>query len=184
MRVIAGKYRSIKLNALDNMNTRPTTDKVKESLFNMLDCDNNSVLDLFAGSGALGIESLSRGASDVTFIDGSKDAIKVIYSNLEKCRIDEKQYEVYRNDFKRAIKILSKKEKKFDMIFLDPPYNKGLIDISLQLIEQFNICNDGSIIVCEKSTEEKSSFSHKNYQIIKEKQYGITDIVIYEFKES
>ena len=132
MRVIAGKYRSIKLNSVEGMNTRPTTDKIKENLFNMIDCYDSNVLDLFGGTGGLGIEALSRGAKHATFIDGSNNAIKVIKSNIEKCRIDATDYSLYRNDFKRALKIFGKKEEKFDIIFLDPPYDKGLIDEALR----------------------------------------------------
>lgn len=110
MRVIAGKYKSIKLNSVDGMNTRPTTDKIKENLFNMLHCDGR-ILDLFGGTGALGIESLSRGAEHAVFIDGSSSAIKTIHSNIEKCRIPKTNYDVYRNDYKRALKILGKKKK-------------------------------------------------------------------------
>lgn len=182
MRVIAGKYRSIKLNALEGMNTRPTTDKVKENLFNMLDCQGR-VLDLFGGSGGLGIEALSRGAEHATFIDGSNGAVKVIHSNLEKCRISKDDYAVYRNDYKRAVKILGKKEEKFDMIFLDPPYDKGLIDSSLGVILENNICNEYCLIVCEKSAEEGISITSEKLEIIKEKKYGITDIVIFEYME-
>lgn len=182
MRVIAGKYKSIKLNALEGMNTRPTTDKVKENLFNMIDCEGR-VLDLFGGSGGLGIESLSRGAEHATFIDGSNGAIKVIYSNLEKCRIPSENYAVYRNDYKRAIKILGKKEEKFDMIFLDPPYDKGLINESIKAILENNICNDYCLIICEKSVTESISNDFENLEVIKEKKYGITDLVIFEYVE-
>ena len=183
MRVISGKYRSIKLNSFDNMNTRPTTDKIKENLFNMLSTEDLKVLDLFGGTGALGVEALSRGAKHATFIDGSAAAVKIIYSNVEKCRISNENYAVYRNDYKRAVKILGKKEEKFDMIFLDPPYDKGLIDESLKVILENNICNDGCLIVCEKSNEEKITFSNEKLSLIKEKKYGITDIIIYEYKE-
>ena len=170
MRVIAGKYKSIKLNSVDGMNTRPTTDKIKENLFNMLCCDGR-VLDLFGGTGALGIESLSRGA------------IKTIHSNIEKCRIPKNNYDVYRNDYKRALKILGKKEEKFDLIFLDPPYDKGLVNLALKSILENNVCNKHCLIVCEKSKDENISIESVNLEIVKEKEYGITDIVIFEYVE-
>ena len=182
MRVIAGKYRSIKLNAVDGMNTRPTTDKIKENLFNMIDCYDCKVLDLFGGTGGLGIEALSRGASHVTFIDGSNNAIKVIKSNIEKCKINSTEYSLFRNDFKRALKIFGKKDEKFDIIFLDPPYDKGLIDDALNNIFD-NQCNDGALIICEKSNIEQITVSNENIEVIKEKQYGITDIIIFEYME-
>ena len=181
MRVIAGKYRSIKLNAVDGMNTRPTTDKIKENLFNMIDCYDCKVLDLFGGTGGLGIEALSRGASHVTFIDGSNNAIKVIKSNIEKCKINSTEYSLFRNDFKRALKIFGKKDEKFDIIFLDPPYDKGLIDDALNNIFDNQLCNDGALIICEKSNIEQITVSNENIEVIKEKQYGITDIIIFEY---
>ena len=183
MRVIAGKYRSIKLNAVDGMNTRPTTDKIKENLFNMIDCYDCKVLDLFGGTGSLGIEALSRGASHVTFIDGSNNAIKVIKSNIEKCKINSTEYSLFRNDFKRALKIFGKKDEKFDIIFLDPPYDKGLIDDALNNIFDNQLCNDGALIICEKSNIEQITVSNENIEVIKEKQYGITDIIIFEYME-
>ena len=183
MRVIAGKYRSIKLNAVDGMNTRPTTDKIKENLFNMIDCYDCKVLDLFGGTGGLGIEALSRGASHVTFIDGSNNAIKVIKSNIEKCKINSTEYSLFRNDFKWALKIFGTKDEKFDIIFLDPPYDKGLIDDALNNIFDNQLCNDGALIICEKSNTEQITVSNENIEVIKEKQYGITDIIIFEYME-
>lgn len=183
MRVIAGKYKSIKLNALEGLNTRPTTDKVKENLFNMIDCDYAKVLDLFGGSGGLGIESLSRGAEHVTFIDGSSSAVRVIRSNVEKCKIEKDNYNIYRNDFMRALKILGSKEEKFDIIFLDPPYDKGLINQSLEKILEYKVCNKRCLIVCEKSKTETVDIDLQNLKLIKDKQYGITDILIFEYGE-
>ena len=176
MRVIAGKYKSIKLNSVDGMNTRPTTDKIKENLFNMLYCDGR-ILDLFGGTG------LSRGAEYAVFIDGSSSAIKTIHSNIEKCRIPKNNYDVYRNDYKRALKILGKKEEKFDLIFLDPPYDKGLVNLALKSILENNVCNKHCLIVCEKSKDENISIESVNLEIVKEKEYGITDIVIFEYVE-
>lgn len=183
MRVIAGKYKSIKLNSVDGMNTRPTTDKIKENLFNMLDCEGR-VLDLFGGTGGLGIESLSRGADYVTFIDGSNNAIKVIRSNIEKCRIPNSEYDIYRNDYKRALKILGKKGEKFDLIFLDPPYDNGLINQAISSILENDICNDGCLIVCEKSLDEVVESKFEKLELVKEKKYGITNIIIFEYMEN
>ena len=183
MRVIAGKYKSIKLNSVDGMNTRPTTDKIKENLFNMLECEGR-VLDLFGGTGGLGIESLSRGASHVTFIDGSNNAIKVICSNIDKCKIPKSDYDVYRNDFKRALKILGKKEEKYDLIFLDPQYDKGLINQAITAILENNVCNEGCLVVCEKSVDEVIESKFKNLELVKEKKYGITNIIIFEYMEN
>ncbi len=152
MRVIAGKYKSIKLNSVDGMNTRPTTDKIKENLFNMLDCSIN--------------------------------AIKVIRSNIEKCRIPNSEYDIYRNDYKRALKILGKKGEKFDLIFLDPPYDKGLINQAISSILENDVCSDGCLIVCEKSVDEVVESKFEKLELVKEKKYGITNIIIFEYMEN
>lgn len=183
MRVISGKYKSIKLNTLEGPTTRPTTDKVKENLFNMLYCDDLKVLDLFAGSGGLGLEAISRGANHITFIDGSAQAVKVIKSNIDKCKLSSDEYSLYRNDYLRALKIFSKKEEKFDLIFLDPPYKKGILDKALEQIISLQLLNDEALIVCEHGIDEEITFKHDSLVIYKEKDYGSIHIVIYEYKE-
>lgn len=182
MRIISGEYKSIKLNTLDGMTTRPTTDKVKENIFNMISCENLEVLDLFGGSGSLGIESLSRGAKKVTFIDGSSNAIKVIYSNINKLKgLDESRYEIYRNDYLKSLKIFFKKNKKYDLVFLDPPYKKGLLDISLENLAKLKLLNDNSSIVCEYSQDEKINYINDDLVIYKEKKYGSINVTIYKY---
>lgn len=184
MRVISGKYRSIKLNSVEGFSTRPTTDKVKESIFNIIDCYNCKVLDLFAGSGALGIEALSRGAKCATFIDGSLDAVKTINKNIEKCKIEKHLFNVYKTDFLRALKIFSKNNEKFDVIFLDPPYKKGLIDIALEKLADYDLLNDEAIIMCESSSEENIEFEHRNLKMYREKKYGSILITIFQYLEN
>lgn len=183
MRVISGKYKSIKLNTLEGMTTRPTTDKVKESLFNIISCNDLKVLDLFGGSGGLGIEAISRGAEHVTFIDGSSSAIKTINENIKKCKISKDSYSVYRNDYLRALKIFAKKEEKFDLIFLDPPYKKGIIDNALENLIKLNLLNDDAMIVCEYSSEEHVNYEHEALEIYKEKKYGYITITIFNYWE-
>ena len=175
MRVIAGKYKSIKLNSVEGMNTRPTTDKIKENLFNMLTCEGR-VLDLFGGTGGLGIESLSRGASHVTFIDGSNNAIKVIRSNIEKCKIPKSDYDVYRNDFKRALKILGKKEEKFDLIFLDPPYMDGYYSKVLNLIIECDVLVPDGLVVIESKKNTLFLQESSLFLMEKERTYGKTTV--------
>lgn len=140
MRVISGKSRGKKLISLEGDNTRPTLDRVKEALFNIIQFDIKDavVLDLFAGTGALGIEALSRGAKEVVFCDKVPDAIKVIKqnvtntSNLDKATIINK-------DCKDVLKDLSKQNKKFDIVFLDPPYKTNLAIESMQKIIMSNL---------------------------------------------
>lgn len=184
MRVISGLYKSIKLSTLEGMTTRPTTDKVKENLFNMISCEDKIVLDLFGGSGGLGIEALSRGALHATFIDGSAKAIKIIHENVKKCDIPSSKCDIYRNDFLRALKIFSKKETKFDIVFLDPPYKKGLIDIALSNLVSLNLLNDNSIIICEYPIDDTINYDKNIFNIYKEKKYGSIVINILEYVEN
>lgn len=123
MRVISGQAKGHPLKTVPGSNTRPTTDKVKESLFSMIGpyFDEERVLDLFAGTGGLGIEALSRGAGSAVFIDSNSQSIDVIRRNLESTRMGDRA-EVYRNDARRALKLLERAGKPFDLIFLDPPY--------------------------------------------------------------
>ena len=123
MRVIAGKHKSKALESLEGRNTRPTMDKVKEGIFNSLHEVSGLGLDLFAGSGALGIEALSRGMEKVIFVDQNFKAVKVIKANLNQLDLMS-QAEVYKNNADRALKALAKREIQFDIIFLDPPYKK------------------------------------------------------------
>lgn len=125
MRVIAGKYKGHRIQAVPNKLTRPTTDKVKEALFQIIGpfFDQGICLDLFAGSGALGIEAISRGMEKAIFVDKQPKAISVIHTNVRQLGIDS-QVEIYRNDALRALKAIKKRELKLDMIFLDPPYQK------------------------------------------------------------
>lgn len=181
MRVISGKYKSIKLNSLEGLTTRPTTDKVKENLFNIISCHGLKVLDLFGGSGGLGIEAISRGADHVTFIDGSSSAIKIIKENINKCKIEKDKYDIYRNDYLRALKIFSKKEEKFDLIFLDPPYKKGILDVALKNIVELNLLNEEALIVCEYSIEEEIVYENPKLSLYREKQYGSINISIFEY---
>ena len=161
MRVIAGKHKSKALESMEGRNTRPTMDKVKEGIFNSLYDVSGIGLDLFAGSGALGIEALSRGMDKVIFVDQNFKAVKVIKSNLANLDL-EAQSEVYKNNADRALKALSKRDIQFDVIFLDPPYNKGLIDKALKLISEFNLLKENGIIVCEFSNHEEIDYQPFN----------------------
>ncbi|MGQ0513740.1 16S rRNA (guanine(966)-N(2))-methyltransferase RsmD, partial [Bacillus sp. D-CC] len=135
MRVVSGKCKGHPLKAVPGNTTRPTTDKVKESIFNMIGpyFDGGIALDLFGGSGGLGIEAISRGIDKAIFVDRDNKAIKVIHQNLESCRIQE-QAEVYRNDAERAIKALIKREISFNLILIDPPYKDQKIISLIRVI--------------------------------------------------
>ncbi len=173
MRVIAGKYKKKQLTAARGMTSRPTTDKVKENIFNILGPLSGKGLDLFAGSGGLGIEAISRGLDSVIFVDGSNDAVRAIKQNLETI---SEHTEVYRNDALRALKALNKREMQFDIIFLDPPYRKDLISKSLSLIASYNLLSPDGLIMCECDKEE--TIDPLVFEWVKEEIYGSIKITI------
>ncbi len=151
MRVISGQARGRKLKELPGMDTRPTTDKVKEALFNIIqfDVEGRRVLDLFAGTGQLGIEALSRTAEFCVFVDQRKEAIDVIRDNLALCRYTDRA-QVIQGD---SLAFLASCRQKFDLIFLDPPYHTDLLEQSIQGILAFDILHDNGIMVCETAAD-------------------------------
>lgn len=181
MRVIAGIHKSKQLHTLEGRNTRPTMDKVKEGIFNSLHDIHGIGLDLFAGSGGLGIEALSRGMDKMIFVDQNYGAIKIIRQNINKLGL-EAQTEVYKNSADRALKALSKRDIQFDVIFLDPPYDKGLIDKALEQIKAFDLLKNNGIIVCEFSHRE--SIKINGFKEIKRYHYGLTDTCLLEKGDS
>lgn len=184
MRVVSGQYKGKSLKAVPGSSTRPTTDKVKEAIFNMIGpyFEGGTCLDLFAGSGGLGIEALSRGVERTVFVDRDGKAIQTIHDNLKTCHIDG-QAEVYRNDFKRALKAIIKREIVFDYIFLDPPYAKQQLNEILEVIHENRLLSEQGVIVCEHSTDVKLPSSVENLMLIKQESYGIITISIYTWNE-
>ncbi len=183
MRVISGSARGLKLNAPKNNDVRPTTDRIKESLFNIISTKvyNSVVLDLFAGSGALGIECLSRGAKEAYFCDNNKESIKVLTSNLEKTRFIDKS-NIIKGDYKEAISKLGHKKMRFDLIFVDPPYYEGYFEDVLNKIQKFELLkNDGVIVVEHDAKDVLKDFG--DYYIIREKKYGITILTFYGLED-
>ena len=162
MRVISGKYKGKKIDGFDIEGTRPTQDRVKESLFGIIQNDiaDSICLDLFAGSGNLGIEALSNGASECYFIDNNSKCIDIIKKNLN-----------FIENFKNN-------DIKFDLVFLDPPYNLNCIDIILDKLIEYNLLNEDALIICEY---EYDNFKNKyeNLELIKDKKYGYKNIKIY-----
>jgi 16S rRNA (guanine(966)-N(2))-methyltransferase RsmD len=156
MRVISGRARGTKLKTIESMSTRPTLDRVKESLFNILqnDITEKNVLDLFAGSGALGIEALSRGANKAYFSDSNPEAVKVIKENLTKTRFIDYS-KVYNMSYEKAITKMSNENVKIDIVFIDPPYRLGIAANSIKLIIQNDLLNENAIIVVETDEKER-----------------------------
>lgn len=173
MRVITGTARGRRLKEPKGMDIRPTTDKVKESIFNIVqfDIEGRCVLDLFAGTGQLGIEALSRGAKSVTFVDASKDAVNLVRDNLSHCGMEAA---VVHGD---SLSFLERCGK-YDLIFIDPPYATDLIERALEKIIKFDILSESGIIIYE-TVREKSVLPLKApYFVGREYSYGKVKLVV------
>lgn len=179
MRVITGEARGRRLITLEGEDVRPTTDKVKEGMFNIIQFDlpEANVLDLFAGSGQLGIEAISRGAKHCSFVDASKRSIDVVRENLKACGF-EKRASTFSGD---SISYISLSREIFDVVFLDPPYRKGIIDKVLPILA--DKMSDGGVIVCETSFEEKLPESAGDFSIAREYKYGKIKLTTYRKKQ-
>ncbi|MBT2654247.1 16S rRNA (guanine(966)-N(2))-methyltransferase RsmD [Bacillus sp. ISL-18] len=180
MRVVSGICKGRPLKAVPGNTTRPTTDKVKEALFNMIGpyFDGGAGLDLFAGSGGLGIEGLSRGLEKVIFIDRESKAIHVIQENIKACKFEDRS-EVYRNDADRALKALIKRGISFDYIFLDPPYKKQQLVSLMEKMDQQDLVKPDGVIVCEHSFDVELPQIVGRFNQIKHEKYGIIAVTIY-----
>lgn len=182
MRVISGAAKGVKLYCPDGFEVRPTADRIKESIFNIIQMDlpGAIVLDLFAGSGALGIESLSRGAEKVVFVDQSRKSIQFIKKNLIATKLFDKAT-IMCMPVKKA---LEKMDTPFDLIFMDPPYLKGYIIPTLQDIGFRNLLKEEGIIVVEHDKRDILPDTIDIFAIYKQKQYGRTTVSFYKrFKE-
>ncbi|RKD24158.1 16S rRNA (guanine(966)-N(2))-methyltransferase RsmD [Ammoniphilus oxalaticus] len=180
MRVISGSKKGRPLQALPGKSTRPTVDKVKESIFSMIGpyFEGGIGLDLYAGTGGLGIEALSRGMEKIVFVDIDKKAIEVIKQNLAKTDLLD-QAEVYKNESRRALKALKKRQLPFDLVLLDPPYTHRNIADEIALLEQFGLLNLGAIIVAETDAQLSLPDLIGPIQKQKEAEYGSARITVY-----
>lgn len=177
MRVIAGIYKGRKLRSPENHDIRPTSDKTKEAMFSMLTgrTEGARVLDLFAGSGALGIEALSRGAKACVFVDSSRAAVRLIKENLAGCGIGE-EATVRTGDYRRVLETL---EGTFDIIFMDPPYDKGLAEEAFRLIDEGELLAPDGILIAEHGKNEDYPEEIHGLFREKERRYGICKCSIY-----
>lgn len=175
MRIISGKYKGTQIEGFNIDGTRPTMDRVKESLFGSIQnyIKESICLDLFAGSGSLGFEALSNGASKCFFVDNNNIVIKQLNKTIHSLNIQDSI--VLNMDYKDALNKFKNDNIKFDLIFLDPPYKFNLIDNCLELIDKYNLLSDNGLIICEYETEE---FDIKSFKLLKEKKYGLKKIKI------
>jgi len=174
LRVISGNLKGKRLIAAKGLSLRPTSDRVREAIFDILQdqFQVQNVLDLFAGTGALGIEALSRGAKRAVFVEGSVRSRGVLRRNIEECRLKE-QAEVLGREAHAAIKILEARGEFFELIFLDPPYGKGLARRVLEALSRSSIVTPGTLVVAEHSLSEGLD-SMPSWQRIDRRKYGRT----------
>ena len=177
MRIITGKVRGLQLTVPKNMDVRPTADRVKESLFNIIGSKiiGAKVLDLFAGTGNLGLESWSRGAAAITFIDESKESLRLVNSNINKCRAQEACTVVKGNAVNVAARFAGQGER-FDIAFCDPPYNKGWIEQIISLFPDNAFLKDGGYLIVERSAHNELPPLPTCLENVREQKYGETYI--------
>ncbi len=183
MRIVSGLYKGRRLNVPKNNNIRPTTDKIRGAMFNMLDSrgaiDGAYTLDAFCGSGALGLEALSRGAEFCRFMDKVRDSLSLARENAEMLGADENSKFLLKDTMKIGCKPNS--ERSFDLIFLDPPYNKGLVEKSLGVLSDGGWISKDAYIVCEM--EKRSDFSLPSaFELDDERVYGDIKVMILRYQ--
>ena len=174
MRVITGSARGCRLQTLEGNDVRPTTERVKEAMFSAIqfDIEGRRVLDLFAGTGQLGIECLSRGAREAVFVDSSRDAVKIVKDNLKTCGFSAPVLQMDALSYLRSC-------GKFDLIFIDPPYDSGVYESVLETINSVDLLSDGGIIMCESRREKSLPEMNAPYRKVKEYNYGKVKLCLY-----
>ena len=177
MRVITGKARGIQLKTPDGMQTRPTADRVKEALFSIINFDvpGAKVLDLFGGTGQLGIEALSRGATAATFVDAREESCKLIRENLKRTKL-EQDAKVVRSDY---LDYLSRCREQYDIIFLDPPYAEVFLENAIKRITEIDILHSNGIIVAERPLGKELPWEFEGFTRSKDYKYGKVLLTIY-----
>ena len=177
MRVISGTARGRKLKELQGMETRPTTDKVKESLFNIIqfEIEGRRVLDLFGGTGQLGVEALSRGAERCTFVDQRREAVSLIRENLKLCGLSERSRVVQGE----ALSFLSGCRERYDVILLDPPYASEMLEKALTTAAGIDILSENGIMVCESAAEKVLPELPEPYRRGRDYRYGKIKLTVY-----
>ncbi|MCI8759959.1 MAG: 16S rRNA (guanine(966)-N(2))-methyltransferase RsmD [Clostridia bacterium] len=184
MRIIGGKAKGTKLYTLEGENTRPTLDRVRESLFNIIQFSikDSIFLDLFAGSGACGIEAVSRGAKKAILCDNSKQAVEIIKKNIEKTHTKE-QIEIYQMDYEEILQ--TKIKEKLDILYIDPPYQTDDAYLAIKMIIQRQLIKQDSIIIVETDQEKriKEQFKQLEIEIIDERKYGRVQLIFLRAKK-
>ena len=184
MRIISGTARGTKLYTLDGQTTRPTLDRVKESLFNIIqnEIPNSIFLDLFSGSGAIGLEAASRGAKKAILCDKSKDAIKIINKNIEKTHLSEK-VELYNLDYELLLK--TKVKEKLDIVYIDPPYDSDFVIKSIKCIIEQKLTDEKSVIIIETDDEQRilKDLENLEIEITDTRKYGRASLIFLQVRK-
>jgi 16S rRNA (guanine966-N2)-methyltransferase len=180
LRVVAGIVKGHKLKTVKGMKTRPTSDMVKEALFNIIAgyVKEAEVLDIFAGTGSLGIEALSRGAKSAVFIDTDREAISVIRQNLESTRLANKA-EIIKGDAFSVLDRLGSAQRKFDIILLDPPYHKNFVNETLKIVQKHGIIKPDGIIAVERDEHDSVNEAFGTLKLVRDQKYGGTVLSFY-----
>lgn len=181
MRVISGTARGTKLNSIQELSTRPTLDRVKESLFNILQPniqEDSVILDLFSGSGAIAIEFLSRGAKKAYLCEKNQLAVKMIYSNLEKTKLTEKAV-IIKKDYKKALEILQQENVKLDFVYIDPPYEANIAVDAAERILSLNLLDEKGNLIIETDDEKRELLELKelNVDVYDIRKYGRVSLI-------
>jgi len=183
MRIIAGTYKSRAVKAPKSQQIRPTSDKVKGALFNMLEpLEGCSVVDFYAGTGNLGIEALSRGASDVIFVDKGREALGLIRENLKDLGVPDHggPAQVMAADVSKAFYLLHQAGKKFDILMADPPYEKGILKRLQHLLLEYPILKEGGIFAIEHDAKDTELVGEFPYEMVRQKKYGDTLLTLFK----
>jgi 16S rRNA (guanine(966)-N(2))-methyltransferase RsmD len=180
MRIIAGEYKSRSIMMPRGVDIRPTQDKVREAVFNILgDIGGKAVLELFAGSGAFGIEALSRGAASAAFVDNDFRCAQTIRANLDSLNVDASRYDIIKADALSVLSRLARKEERFDIVFLDPPYYKGIARKCLINIDSYDIVSPVGLIIIEHFKKDALDAELERFLFLDQRRYGDTLITIF-----
>lgn len=181
MRIITGDFKGKKIEMPVGYDIRPTTEKVKEAMFSIIGADiyDSICVDLFSGTGNLGLEALSRGAEKCWFCDNSRDAISLIRRNIENCGAEEWS-EVVPGDYEKCLKRIADKDVQADVFIIDPPYKKGLYDRCFQLIDELDLISDWGLIVAEHKREDEFPDELYGFHKIKDRHYGTITLSVYQ----
>ncbi|MDR5586931.1 MULTISPECIES: 16S rRNA (guanine(966)-N(2))-methyltransferase RsmD [Clostridium] len=184
MRIISGKARGRKLIPPASMETRPTLDRVKEAMFSMIQgyIPDSNVIDVFAGTGSLGLEAASRGAKEVYLIDKSSETFPLLKENIKNLKFDDFCFALNMDSYE-ALRKLSNQGKVFDLIFIDPPYCKEMIPEAIKIIKENNVLNENGIIVTKIDTIEEIYDGYEDIILTRSRKYGNTTVCFYAYKE-